>query len=182
MIYKTGKDKLKNVPTNDLFSLSVKDIDGKERVLKEFLEGKSAFIFVNVASSWGLTSVSYTELATIYDKYSSKGLEIFGFPCNQFMGQENKCESEIKRFVVDDFGIKFPMFSKIEVNGDKTHEIYRYLKYHTPSLNKGDSLVNIPWNFSKFLVDKNGKVVEYFNPKQNPNKMIPTIEKLLWTK
>jgi len=179
MVFKSGKDKFKTLPTNDLFSLSVKDIDGKERILKEFLEGKKVLIFVNVASSWGLTTVSYTELASIYEKYSSKGLEILGFPCNQFMSQENKCESEIKRFVIDDFGVKFPMFSKIEVNGDKTNEIYRYLKYHTPSLNKGDALVNIPWNFSKFVVDNKGKVIEYFDPKQNPNKMISLIEKLL---
>ena len=173
-------DNLFTKPTDDLFSLHIKDIDGKDRVLNEFLEGKKAFIFVNVASSWGLTTVSYTELASLYEKYSSKGLEILGFPSNQFLSQENKCESEIKRFVVDDFGVKFPMFSKISVNGEDTHEIYKYLKFNTPLLNKNnETLVNIPWNFAKFLVDPKGNVVSYFDPKASPNTMIPEIEKLL---
>ncbi len=95
------------------------------------------------------------------------------------MGQEDKCESEIKKFVVKEFNIKFPMFSKIEVNGDKTHELFRYLKYNTPSLRQGDSLVNIPWNFSKFLVDSKGNVIAYYSPKEEPKTIIPAIEKLL---
>lgn len=96
------------------------------------------------------------------------------------MGQESKCESEIKKFVVEEFGIKFPMFSKIEVNGKDTHAVFAYLKANTPSLNKGNNvLVNIPWNFSKFLVDSNGKVVKYFGPKEKPEKLVEEVKQML---
>ena len=179
-VFKSGKDKLKNLPNSRLFDLEALDIDKKKRVLNEFLPNKKAFIFVNVASSWGLTASNYTQLEKLYEQYSSEGLEIFGFPCNQFMSQESGSEEDIKKGVITDYGIKFPMFAKIDVNGSETHPIYAYLKSNTKELNLGNQTVqNIPWNFAKFLVDSNGKVIKYYNPKIEPNSMEDDIKKML---
>jgi len=95
------------------------------------------------------------------------------------MNQELSTEGEIKDFVTQKFNVDFPMFSKIEVNGDNMHPIYKYLKINTKELVCDKGLKNIPWNFSKFLVDKNGKVVAYYGPKVQPNDIVKEIERLL---
>ncbi len=117
----------------------------------------------------------------MYDKYSPKGLEVFGFPCNQFGNQESKCESDIKKYVIEEFGVKFPMFSKIDVNGPNAHDIYTYLKINSLDFNRGnkENPRDIPWAFAKFLVDPEGKVHGYFGPKTQPNKMLDSVEGLL---
>ena len=182
-VFKSGKDKFQQIQKINLFELEALDIDLKKRSLKEFHSKKKAFIFVNVASSWGLTASNYTQLERLYEKYSSQGLEIFGFPCNQFMSQESGSEAEIKKGVVALFGVKFPMFAKIEVNGPNTHPIYLYLKSNSKELNVGNNtLQNIPWNFAKFLVDSNGVVHKYYDPKFEPKDMENDIKNLLiWT-
>jgi len=116
----------------------------------------------------------------LYKKYANEGLEILAFPCNQFMSQEPKSEAEIKKGVVAEYGVKFPMFAKIEVNGTNTHPVYQYLKSNSKDLNAGgNTLKNIPWNFAKFLVDSNGNVLNFYGPKVEPLSMESDIKNVL---
>ena len=129
-----------------------------------------------------MTSDHYTELVEIYSKYKNSGLEIFGFPCGQFMGQELAKESDIREFISKNFKVDFPMFSKIEVNGANAHPIYKYLKYNCQEMNNNNGLKNVPWNFGKFLVNNSGQVLRFYGPKIKPKYMIDDIEKYLQTK
>lgn len=166
-----------DIPTN-IWETPIQDIDGNDRKLSDFAEGKKAIVFVNVACKCGLTSSNYTELVDLYNNYKDKGLQILGFPCGQFMDQELDTGDEIKKFVDEKFKVEFPMTSKITVNGEETHPIFKYLKYHS-ALKTDEGLKNIPWNFSKFLVDSNGKVINYYLPTIKPSEMKSDIEALL---
>jgi glutathione peroxidase len=104
---------------------------------------------------------------------------ILGFPCGQFMNQELATGEEIKEFVSKKFEVEFPMFEKIEVNGQNTHPIYKYLKFNSPQMKTETGLKNIPWNFAKFLVNREGKVVNFYSPKVTPNDMMKDILPLL---
>lgn len=108
----------------------------------------------------------------MYDEYHSKGLEILGFPCNQFGAQEPWTENKIAEFVKKEFNVKFPMFSKIDVNGANACDLYKYMKENYKTEKVGD----IEWNFAKFLLDRNGVVIKYFGPKVHPDKVRPFIE------
>ncbi|XP_065849502.1 phospholipid hydroperoxide glutathione peroxidase 1, chloroplastic-like [Euphorbia lathyris] len=152
---------------------TVKDIDGKDVPLSKF-KGKILLI-VNVASKCGLTSSNYTELSHIYEKYKTQGLEILAFPCNQFGGQEPASNPEIKQFACTRFKAEFPIFDKVDVNGPNTAPIYQFLKSSAGGF-LGDL---IKWNFEKFLVDKNGKVVERYPPTTSPFQIEKDIQKLL---
>lgn len=181
LFFKSGVDKKNTIkeleiPLRDHLA---KTIDGEETKLLPYMENKKAIIFVNVACACGLTSDHYTQLQELYKKYEKEGLQILGFPCNQFKNQESKIESEIKDYVKNNFNVQFPLFSKIEINGPKTDPIYSYLKKNTPEFNTQDGYKNIPWNFAKFLVNSEGKIVSYYSPQKNPNEMIGDIEKLL---
>ena len=101
-----------------------------------------------------------------------------GFPCNQFFSQEKKCEFDIKSFVQGKYQVEFPMFSKVEVNGPNTCDIFKYLRYNS-ELNENGNIKYIPWNFTKFLLDKDGKIVKMYWPNDKPAEMVPEIEKLL---
>jgi glutathione peroxidase len=118
-----------------------------------------------------LTSDHYTGLVELYKKYNSQGLQILAFPSGQFMNQEFSKEEEIKEFVTEKFKVEFPMFSKIEVNGPNMHPIYKYLKSNTPELNTSSGLKNIPWNFGKFVVGIDGKVIDFYQPKIKPQEL-----------
>jgi glutathione peroxidase len=114
------------------------------------------------------------------------GLEILAFPCNQFMAQEPKCEEDIKKFARGSFEVKFRLFSKIDVNGPNTHEVFKYLRINTkelkpPSTKCSNAVMarEVPWNFTKFVVDKAGHVIGYFPPTIEPYKMFESIEKAL---
>lgn len=126
-----------------------------------------------------MTSDHYTQLVDIYNEKKDKGLEVLAFPCGQFMNQELASNEEIEEFVEEKFKVTFPMFEKIEVNGPNTHPIYKYLKFHSKTMNTEKGLKNIPWNFGKFLVDREGKVVAFYTPKEKPNDIIHAIDKLL---
>ena len=115
----------------------------------------------------------------MYNKHKDEGLQILAFPCGQFMNQELSTGQEIRKFVDDNYGVTFPMFAKIEVNGPNTHPIYKYLKYNSLQMNTTKGLANIPWNFAKFLVDKNGNVIGFFKPDVKPSEMFKDIEPLL---
>ena len=116
----------------------------------------------------------------IYEKYADQGLEILGFPCTQFRDQEPGTNEEIKKFATEKYGAKFPMFSKIEVNGENTHEVYRYLRNNSelydPATKKAK---NVPWSWGKFLIDGEGKKASFYPTPTLPEEMIPTIKEML---
>ncbi|KAL0407863.1 UNVERIFIED_CONTAM: Phospholipid hydroperoxide glutathione peroxidase 1, chloroplastic [Sesamum radiatum] len=156
-----------------IHDFTVKDIDGKDVALNKF-KGR-VLLIVNVASRCGLTSSNYSELSHIYEKYKTQGFEILAFPCNQFGGQEPGSNSEIKQFACTRFKAEFPIFDKVDVNGSNTAPVYQFLKSNAGGF-LGDL---IKWNFEKFLVDKNGKVVERYPPTTSPFQIEKDIKKLL---
>ena len=169
-----------SLDSKNLFDQEINDIDLVKRVLSEFLPNKKVFIFVNVACECGLTTSNYAQLVKIYQEYSSKGLEIFAFPCNQFGKQEPKEEADIKSWVTTTFSVTFPLFSKIEVNGENTHPIYKYLKSNSKELNLEKGVTkDIKWNFAKFLVDANGQVLKYYEPLTEPSKIVDDFVSIL---
>jgi len=141
---------------------TIKDIDGEERKLSEF--GGKVCLLVNVASECGLTP-QYDGLQRLYDDYRDRGFEILGFPCNQFGGQEPGTEREIAKFCRRNFGVEFPMFEKIDVNGANRHPLYAWLTGEDAG---PDAAGDIAWNFAKFLVDQDGVVVARFAPPVEP--------------
>nr|AAC78466.1 glutathione peroxidase [Zantedeschia aethiopica] len=156
-----------------IHDFTVKDIDGKDVSLSKF-KGK-VLLIVNVASRCGLTTSNYMELSHIYEKYKTQGFEILAFPCNQFGSQEPGTNSEIKQFACTRFKAEFPIFDKVDVNGPKTAPVYQFLKSSAGGF-LGDL---IKWNFEKFLVDKNGKVVERYPPTTSPFQIEKDIRKLV---
>ena len=161
------------ISSQSIYSFKVNTIDGQQTTLAQY-KGKTILI-VNVASKCGLTK-QYEGLEALYKKYKDRGLVILGFPCNQFMGQESGTEAEIAEFCSVNYGVTFPLFSKIEVNGEGAHPLYQYLKKELPGTgNKPD----IEWNFAKFLIDKDGKPVYRYHPKVKPAELEGDIEKLL---
>ncbi|CAD8140839.1 unnamed protein product [Paramecium octaurelia] len=167
------------VPSKSFFDFEINDIDGNLVQMSKF-QGKKAYICVNVACSCRLTTQNYVELVEIYKQYKDKGLEILGFPCNQFRNQESKPEPEIKNYVTQKYGAHFPLFQKIEVNGIGAHDIYKYLRYNSElRINNKNEVKYVHWNFAKFLLDGNGNVINYYCPDVSPNDMIKDIEKLL---
>jgi glutathione peroxidase len=156
-----------------LYDLEAQRIDGVATTLRDHA-GK-VLLIVNVASKCGFTP-QYSGLEALYRKYAERGLVILGFPCNQFGGQEPGVESEIASFCAATYGVTFPMFAKIEVNGEKTHPLYRLLKSEAPGLLGSEA---IKWNFTKFLVDRSGKVVKRYAPTDTPRAIANDIEALL---
>ena len=149
------------------------DIDGKEHTLAEF-KGK-AMLIVNVASKCGFTP-QYTGLEALYRKFKDKGLVVLGFPCDQFGHQEPGDADEIKNFCSLNYYVTFPMFDKVEVNGDKAHPLYKHLKKSAKGLLGSEA---VKWNFTKFLVDKDGKVVKRYAPTDKPESLEKDVKALL---
>ena len=156
-----------------LYDLDARRIDGETGSLRDYA-GK-ALLIVNVASKCGFTP-QYAGLEALYEKYADKGLVVLGFPCNQFGAQEPGAESEISSFCSASYGVSFPMFAKIEVNGENAHPLYKWLKHEAPGLLGTEA---IKWNFTKFLVDKTGKVVKRYAPADTPQSLEQDIEALL---
>ncbi|KAL5551653.1 hypothetical protein UlMin_001829 [Ulmus minor] len=156
-----------------IYDFTVKDAKGNDVNLGTY-KGK-ALIIVNVASQCGLTNSNYTELNQLYEKYKNQGLEILAFPCNQFGAQEPGNNEQILEFACTRFKAEFPIFDKVDVNGDNAAPVYKYLKSSKGGL-FGDS---IKWNFSKFLVDKDGNVVERYAPTTSPLSIEKDVKKLL---
>lgn len=157
----------------NLFDIPLTDIDGKATSLRAY-QGKTLLI-VNTASKCGLTP-QYEGLNKLYKDLQDKGLVVLGFPCNQFGGQEPGDEKAIQSFCEINFDIQFPMFSKIDVNGKNEHPLYRVLKSQAPGLLGSEG---IKWNFTKFLVSPEGKVLERFAPTDTPDSIRKAIEKAL---
>lgn len=154
-----------------IYEFSVKDIYGREVKLDKY-KGY-VLLIVNVASQCGLTDTNYNQLNELHEKYAkSRDLRILAFPCNQFGGQEPGTEKDVIQFA-QQRNVKFDIFEKIEVNGENTHPLWKFLK-RTQSGTFGDF---IKWNFSKFIVDKNGVPVERFGPNVNPIDLEPYLAK-----
>jgi glutathione peroxidase len=146
------------------YSFKAKNLQGKETGMDTF-RGKTILV-VNTASKCGLTP-QFEGLENLYQKYKDQDFVILGFPCNQFANQEPGDEKSISEGCLLNYGVTFPMFSKIDVNGEDAHEIYKYLKKEL----KGTFGGKIKWNFTKFLIDKNGKPVKRFSPSTKPEKI-----------
>jgi glutathione peroxidase len=155
-----------------LSDFSAHTLTGQEQDLAAYA-GKVVLV-VNTATACGLTP-QFTGLETIYEKYVDQGLVILGFPCNQFAGQEPRDEAGIGEFCQKNYGVSFPMFEKIDVNGDDAHPLYKWLKNEKGGV-LGDA---IKWNFTKFLVGKDGQVIKRYSPTTEPEKLIPEIEAAL---
>jgi glutathione peroxidase len=148
-----------------IYDFNAKTIDGAEQKLDAY-RGKTMLI-VNVASKCGFTP-QYEGLEALYRKLKDKGLIVLGFPCDQFGHQEPGDEEAIKNFCSLNYEVTFPMFAKIDVNGAHTHPLYKYLKHEAPGLLGSEA---IKWNFTKFLVGKDGAVVKRYAPKDTPQGM-----------
>ena len=154
------------------YDFKARKMNGQEVRMKEY-EGK-VILVVNTASKCGLTP-QFEGLEKLYKEYKDKGLEILGFPCNQFAEQDKGSNEEIHQFCQLNYGVSFNMFEKIDVNGDNAHPLYKFLKREA----KGVLNENIKWNFTKFLIDSKGNVVKRYAPITKPQKIKEDIEKLL---
>lgn len=156
-----------------LYTFDITTIHHEKTTLAAY-KGK-VILIVNTASGCGFTP-QFEGLEKLYQTYGSKGLVVLGFPCNQFAGQEPLDEAGIENFCRVNYGITFPMFAKIDVNGANTHPLYTYLKQQAPGILGSEA---IKWNFTKFLIDKKGKVVHRYAPSTSPQSIAHEIEKLL---
>ncbi len=158
--------------TQKFYEFKANSLQGKE-ISMDAYKGKVVMV-VNTASKCGLTP-QYEGLEKLNKIYKDKGLVILGFPCNQFAGQEPGSEKEIAEGCLINYGVSFPMFAKVEVNGENAHPLYKYLKKEL----KGFPGSELKWNFTKFMLDKDGKPYKRYSPTTKPEKMIKDIEKLL---
>lgn len=157
----------------DLLSIPVKTREGGETSLEEH-KGK-VLLVVNTASKCGFTP-QYKGLQALYEKYRDRGLEVLGFPCNQFGSQEPGSDEEIQQFCELNYGVSFPVYSKLEVNGPDAHPLFSRLKKEAPGILGTE---RIKWNFTKFLVNRDGQVVKRFAPTDKPEALEAEIESLL---
>ncbi|MBK7706299.1 MAG: glutathione peroxidase [Acidobacteria bacterium] len=176
-IYAVYAFSLRTVPAvppveTSVHDFTMKNIDGREIRLDEYKD--KVVLIVNTASKCGLTP-QYEGLQNLYDKYKDKGFFVLGFPANNFMRQDPGTEQEIKEFCTLKYKVTFPMFSKISVKGDNQHALYRYLT------GQKDFGGDITWNFEKFLVDGNGRVIARFSPSTKPDDpaLVAAVEKAL---
>ncbi len=159
--------------TKSVHDFSAITIEGVELTLDVYA-GK-ALLIVNTASQCGFTS-QYADLEALYQQFKDRGLVVLGFPCNQFGAQEPGTEDEIKQFCQVRFGVTFPLFAKVDVNGSEAHPLFRHLKESARGL-LGSR--DIKWNFTKFLVDPRGRVVERYAPSTSPRSIAKDVERLL---
>lgn len=157
-----------------IYSFSAEPLGGGEPVSLEQYAGK-VLLIVNTASECGFTP-QYAGLQKLHETYAARGLDVLGFPCNQFGKQEPGDAAQIGSFCEKNFGVTFPMFAKIDVNGANAHPLYRWLTDEAPGLL---GIEAIKWNFTKFLVDREGNVVKRYAPLTKPEAIEADIEKLL---
>lgn len=156
-----------------VYDYSGKTITGEDKPIADY-RGQ-VLLIVNTASKCGFTP-QFKGLESLYEKYKDKGLMVLGFPCNQFLNQDPGSDAEISEFCELNYGVTFPMFAKIDVNGDNAHPLFRHLTAAAPGL-LGSKAVK--WNFTKFLVDRNGKVISRYAPATKPEDIAADIERLL---
>ena len=163
----------KTLADKTLADFSANRLDGTAQDLSAF--AGQVVLIVNVASQCGFTP-QYEGLEALYQRFKDRGLIILGFPCNQFGAQEPGSSEEIAQFCALNFGVSFPMFERVEVNGDAAHPLFDWLTAAAPGVLGTEA---IKWNFTKFLLDRDGKVVDRFAPTTEPAEIAPAIEKLL---
>lgn len=156
-----------------VYDFSAARIDGSEQSLRDY-QGQ-VLLIVNTASECGFTP-QYEGLQELYQTYKTRGLDVLGFPCNQFGGQEPGSNDEVASFCTRRFAVTFPMFEKIDVNGASAHPLYQYLTSEKPGIFSTEA---IKWNFTKFLVNRRGEVVGRYAPTTKPAEMAEDIERLL---
>lgn len=149
--------------TGSLYDIPVTTIDGRDTTLAEW--AGHVLLIVNVASECGLT-LQYEALQELQDEFAMRGFFVLGFPCNQFGGQEPGTEEQIEQFCRSTYGVEFPMFAKIDVNGDDAHPLYRRL---TQFADADGEAGDVAWNFEKFVVDDSGEIVGRFRPRTAPD-------------
>ncbi|KFK35476.1 hypothetical protein AALP_AA5G289100 [Arabis alpina] len=162
-----------SVSEKSIHEFTVKNSSGKEVDLSVY-QGK-VLLVVNVASKCGFTESNYTQLTELYRKYKDQGFVILAFPCNQFLSQEPGTSQEAHEFACTRFKAEYPVFQKVRVNGSKTAPIYKFLKSKKPTLLGA----RIKWNFTKFLVDKDGQVIDRYGPTVSPLSIEKDIKKAL---
>lgn len=162
--------------TKTIYDFTVTSMMGLPQSLADYRG--NVLLIVNTASKCGFTP-QFEGLQKLYETYHDQGFEILGFPCNQFMHQDPGTDEEILNFCQTNYGVSFPMFSKIDVNGGDAHPLYEYLKEAAPG---ALGMKAIKWNFTKFLVDAEGHVLKRFAPNDEPEKIAPEIEALLASK
>lgn len=155
----------------NFYQFSATSLKGKKNEMEAY-RGKYVLV-VNTASKCGLTP-QYTGLEELYQKYKEKGLVVLGFPCNQFGNQEPGDEKTISEGCLINYGVTFPMFAKVDVNGDDAHPIFKYLKKELPGFFGG----KVKWNFTKFLIDATGKPIKRFGPTTKPEKIDKYLSKM----
>ncbi len=158
---------------SNIYDITCQTITGEDLPLSTLKD--RVLLIVNTASKCGFTP-QFQGLQALYSQYHPQGLEVLGFPCNQFGSQDPGNHEEIQHFCQANYGVTFPMFAKIEVNGPHAHPLYQYLKAQAPGLLGSEA---IKWNFTKFLVDQTGTVRERFAPSTKPEDIAPAILKLL---
>lgn len=156
-----------------VYDFTARDIKGNEKQMADY-KGQ-VLLIVNTASKCGFTP-QFEGLQSLHEELGEKGLDVLGFPCNQFMNQDPASEDEISQFCSLNYGVDFPMFSKVDVNGENTHPLFQFLKDEAKGL-LGSGKVK--WNFTKFLVNRDGKVVGRYPPTTKPEDIKADIEKLL---
>ena len=165
-------------PSNpkSVYDFSAHSLDGREVSLAGFRD--KVLLVVNTASKCGFTP-QYAGLEALYRQYKDRGLVVLGFPCNQFGAQEPGGAAEIALFCNQNYGVSFPLFAKIEVNGPHAHPLYKFMKGEKSGLLGMIGLNGIKWNFTKFLIDRHGQVVDRFGPATPPAELAAEIGKLL---
>ena len=158
---------------SSIYDFSCKTLDGSTQSLADY--AGQVLLIVNTASQCGFTK-QYEGLQQLYQKYHDQGFSVLAFPCNQFGEQEPGSDEEVQQFCATRFHITFPLFAKIKVNGEEADPLYQYLKAQAPGLLGTEA---IKWNFTKFLINRQGKVVERFAPKDEPINLASAIELLL---
>ena len=155
-----------------VYDYSAKTITGEETSLSDY-RGK-VLLIVNTASKCGFTP-QFKALQSLYDTYKDQGFEVLGFPCNQFMNQDPGSDQDIQAFCQKHYGVTFQMFSKINVNGEDAHPLFKFLV----SQKSGLLTQAIKWNFTKFLIDRHGEVIARYAPQKKPSELSTAIEKVL---
>ncbi|MDX1597085.1 MAG: glutathione peroxidase [Marinobacter sp.] len=159
--------------TESIYDFKVRDIKGNEHDMAEY-KGK-VLLIVNTASKCGFTP-QFEGLQGLHSELGDKGLAVLGFPCNQFMNQDPADEDTISQFCSLNYGVDFPMFAKVDVNGTEAHPLYRFLKKEATGVMGSEK---VKWNFTKFLVNREGKVIRRYPPTTKPEAIRADIEKLL---
>lgn len=168
-----GAEGKKMQKTDSVYDFKATSLDGQEIDFNKY-KGK-VLLIVNTASQCGFTP-QYAGLEALHKKYAERGLEVLGFPCNQFGAQEPGSSHDIANFCQRNYGVDFQMFEKIDVNGDKAHPLYKYLTSKAPGILNTEA---IKWNFTKFLIDRQGNVVHRYAPDAKPESLEADIEKLI---